>query len=462
MLDGKLVFNDKTVFSRLKTYAIPSDFVAACVNSIPDALLCDIETIKDISSEATTRGVENSEERASITIEERLERAMYEPLVSLLGVHYKCDSQLKSLYYTLQTNILNYIALFPYPGHIGPGVRGPDFNRVFATSGQAMKPDEAHVFGFPNIIPDITVLANKEAIHSPKWHYRDWFGEVKPSKKQGPDGTNQNMIPAIVAQAADYARLFLSARPLMLYCVGILIFGTNFCVGIFDRGGITFSPVYDMFEDITQFVKVIITLSRYATIDDLGMDPTVTPLDEAGTFKLTRNANPTYPSNIIYRVGLDKRMWCTVGPPMWISMSLMGRGTNVWFVPEYVKSSKHKDFLTGSYFVMKTAWRMSSRNPESSIYQAVDPLPVGVARFICGGDVDFPGTNFRITVDNIRNPEKRTEPGILNPTPVLHRIVLGTIGRPLWTYKSDLELLMGLRDAIFGTWSATTFNVCRH
>jgi hypothetical protein len=38
-----------------------------------------------------------------------------------------------------------------------------------------------------------------------------------------------------------------------------------------------------------------------------------------------------------------------------------------------------------------------------------------------------------------------------NPqTSVLHRLVLGTVGRPLCEYTSDSDLLIGFRDAIQG------------
>jgi hypothetical protein len=33
-------------------------------------------------------------------------------------------------------------------------------------------------------------------------------------------------------------------------------------------------------------------------------------------------------------------------------------------------------------------------------------------------------------------------------TSVLHRLILGTVGRPLWEYTSDSDLLIGFRDAI--------------
>ena len=68
----------------------------------------------------------------------------------------------------------------------------------------------------------------------------------------------------------------------MLFCLGILIFGTEFCVGIFDRDGVTFSPIYDMFEIIDVFVRFTRSLAYELSIRDLGFDPTVRVLSSLG------------------------------------------------------------------------------------------------------------------------------------------------------------------------------------
>ena len=131
-------------------------------------------------------------------------------------------------------------------------------------------------FGFPSCSPDFTIsLHGVDAFRSKLWCDRDAFGEVKPLKKQGPKPAIAGTIPPIVTQSTDYARLFMSARPLMLFCVGILIFGTEFCVGIFDRG-VTFSPAYNMFQDTAEtFIRVVRRLACNLYIHELGFNPTV-------------------------------------------------------------------------------------------------------------------------------------------------------------------------------------------
>ncbi|KAF8154975.1 hypothetical protein B0H34DRAFT_718887 [Crassisporium funariophilum] len=73
----------------------------------------------------------------------------------------------------------------------------------------------------------------------------------------------------------------------MLLCVGILIFGTEFCVGIFDCDGVIFSPTYDMFENTDILVRVALSLACTLSIEELGFDPTVQVLSNQETKELT-------------------------------------------------------------------------------------------------------------------------------------------------------------------------------
>jgi hypothetical protein len=317
-----------------------------------------------------------------------------------------------------------------------------------------LKADEHHTFGFPSVSPDITIAREGvNATHSKKWRHRDAFGEVKPSNKQGPMPAFTGTIPPIVTQCADYARLFMSARPFMLFCVGILIFGTEFCVGIFDRDGVTFSPIYDMFKNTDMLVRVVRSLACTMSIRDLGLDPTVQVLNDEETKKLTgQHARNIYPSAL---VSCGERQWCTIGSPIWTSLSFLGRGTNIWRVKEYVLDDNQQPYLKGNLMIMKTAWRSSARTPESEIYLSIPhPQPDGLAKFECGGDVKFPLTQFPITVKNLRSEVLQNlspDDDTVSPaTPVLHRLILLTVGRPMWEYKTERDLLTGFNDAIRG------------
>jgi hypothetical protein len=276
--------------------------------------------------------------------------------------------------------------------------------RKFQKTNGMPKADEPHTFGFPSCSPDLTISPQgTDTSKSKLWRDRDAFGEVKPSNKQGPKPATSGSIPPIVTQSADYARLFMSARPFMLFCVGILIFGTGFCVGIYDRDGITFSPIFDMFEDTETLIRVVRTLGCNLSVEELGFDPTVRVLTDLETQRLTGKTE--YPSAVVPSCGNDLRQWCTIGPPIWTSLSLLGRGTNVWRVRECVADVNEDP-------------RMDYENGMAQ-HMSIDQPPEGL---------DVWSAGYAITVQNLA-------PFMLWTT---IRLVLDTVERPLWQYIPEL------------------------
>ncbi|KAG5650556.1 hypothetical protein H0H81_011827 [Sphagnurus paluster] len=451
-LVGKIVYDDPAVFRRLRIDGVSDGFTVTCSASLKAENAQDIGLLKDVVANASKKSPEvlEAEEEADkgaepVTTREKRsgnrgcaeEKKMYDPLVGSFSETFASFPH--DCLFSLKVRLFTHIANFGQPAE----------PRIFQKTIGMLKADESHTFGFPSVSPDVTISAAEvDASNSKKWRHRDAFGEVKPSKKQGPKPAAAGTIPGIVTQSANYARLFLSARPFMLFCVGILIFGTEFCVGIFDRDGVTFSPIHDMFEDTETLVRVVRSVACELSIQELGLDPTVHVLSDKVSKELT--GADKYPSALVDSVGSDLRQWCTIGPPIWSSLSYLGRGTNVWLVREVVQGVNQQPLLQGNEMIMKTAWRSSSRTPESDIYMSIQTNPEGLAKFECGGDVRFPGyARFPITVENLRNEVQKLLNRTLDPpTPVLHRLILGTIGRPMWDYTSDLELVQGFRDAV--------------
>ncbi|KAF8072224.1 hypothetical protein FPV67DRAFT_1623110 [Lyophyllum atratum] len=428
-LASRIIYDDPAVFRRLRTHQVDDNFVASCVASFRAVNADDIETLKALAARASNREVEELEQWESLDNGEDTERE------DISGNH---GSEEELEMYEPLVRLFNYIANF------GQAITPRKFQRT----NTMLKPQESHTFGFQSCSPDIIISPyGVNASRSRKWRDRDAFGEVKPSNKQRPKPATEGEIPSIVAQSAEYARLFMSSKPFMLFCVGILIFGTEFSVGIFDRDGITFSPAYDLFEDTEVFIRVVRSMACNLSIQELGSDPTVTVLDDDETRRLIGITDarqvPVYPSAVVTSVGKDSRRWCTIGPPIWTSLSLLGRGTNVWRVWEYVEEVGKQPCIGGNEMVLKTAWRNSAMTPESDIYMSIIQPPEGLAKFECGGDVCFDG--YRITVQNLRGHLVHE---IDPPTPVLHRLILDTVGRPLWEYTTDRELLTGFRDAL--------------
>ena len=115
----------------------------------------------------------------------------------------------------------------------------------------------------------------------------------------------------------------------MLFCVGILIFGTQFCVRNSDSDGVSFSSIYDLFEATDIFVLVTRSLACELSIRDLGCDFTIRVLTDEETEKLTRlDILPPW-----FLLAAMNHKNGVLGSP--ISLSFLGRTTNVWRVKEY-------------------------------------------------------------------------------------------------------------------------------
>ncbi|TFY74082.1 hypothetical protein EWM64_g9930 [Hericium alpestre] len=415
-LSGKVLYDDGQVFTRLK--------VPAYAATLDDAYVINFAEERRGERDSLQILVDGAEKHPSTRVKREIE--MY-PHLSIIFDHIIRDHGTV----TQRT-----------PTGVRPATRS-------FVKGQDLIPEEEHhTVGFPTVNPDFTITddgppgdANRASDRMSRlWRHRSAFVEVKPAKDQGPKpaGSRPDTIHDLVVQSADYARLHMSSRPFLLFSVGLLIFGSQFCVGIFDRGGVVLSPVHDMWEDIKLFIAVIRSL---ASVDsrDLGLDPSVRLLGDEDGLRLT---GIDYPAHVIDPVGADtKTRWCTVGPPLWSSISLLGRGTVVWRVRKHLEQK-----LSDEEFVMKTAWRSSKRDKESDIYTSVKGHCAGLAKFVTGGDVLVlvEGKTERITVRYLRRESDDAQA----ETPVLHRLILSPVGRPLWDYRSDTELLQGLLDAL--------------
>jgi len=209
------------------------------------------------------------------------------------------------------------------------------------------------------------------------------------------------IVKSILRQIANIARLHLATRPFMRYSLHITLCGTIFNICLFDRAGGVVSKDYNLKDpdDFETFVRII----RRATCDmdayELGLDPTVTPLDYLGSVA-------RYPR---FKVEVGENTYHTYGFPIWQSVTLQGRGTWVFgATKEDNPNPKPCECL-----VLKNAWRASGRLPESTLYGIINKLKERdnmpnlrcVAEFVDGGDVmiggdaqqDIPTTSSDIT-----------------------------------------------------------------
>ena len=248
----------------------------------------------------------------------------------------------------------------------------------------------------------------------------------------------------------------------MRYSLHITVCGPIYNVCLFDRAGGVVSKDYDLRKggDFETFVRII----RRATCDmdayELGLDPTVTPLDYLGSVA-------RYPR---FKVEVGDSTYHTYGFPIWQSTTLQGRGTWVFgATKEDNPNPKPHDRL-----VLKNAWRAPGRLPESMLYGIINRVQEGdnmptlrcVAEFVDGGDVmvegevmQDPATSSEVTGDvvnrqfpmRISSHRKFIEGAESNPhNPTLHRVVLATRGKSMVSYTSLIELLSAAQCAAEG------------
>ncbi|KZT18262.1 hypothetical protein NEOLEDRAFT_193645 [Neolentinus lepideus HHB14362 ss-1] len=151
--------------------------------------------------------------------------------------------------------------------------------------------------------------------------------------------------------------------------------------------------------------------------------------------------------------------YVTLGQPLFCSKSIFGRGTRVWIATKIC----HGDDGDAPMVVIKDYWRESHRWAEGDVYRAIyrgRTKTFGVARFSHDYDIDDSPDD---TVH--RSSGARLNQGIAGILPSLagnqkdrqrfkelvhHRVILLSIGIPLWRFNSTRILLESIRDAIIG------------
>ncbi|KAI0697941.1 hypothetical protein C8T65DRAFT_813437 [Cerioporus squamosus] len=303
------------------------------------------------------------------------------------------------------------------------------------------------------IHPATLSLKTPPYLPSVRWRQCSSFIEVKakarysPTKAGGPAANEAGKLT--LAQGADYARFTFMTHPFNLFVYGVFVSGNEFCLGFFDRCGVVLSPDYTLTqgEGLRTFVRVVIRLLWAMSPTDLGQDPTVS-LEPGHTYYAE-----AYPS---YRITMspdseDTRSWITAGPPLWVSHTLLGRGTVVWRALGPSSQARLPSIL-------KTAWRSSNRVSELDIYDMIKSIlyenkvayPRSVAEADNGGDVRS-HTGKPVSVKALRGFDDMFPPivhGISDR--ILHRVTVRKLGKPLWQYSSIEQLFRALAGAIEG------------
>jgi hypothetical protein len=271
--------------------------------------------------------------------------------------------------------------------------------------------------------------------------------EVKPVDIEGPISVQEHRV---TPQSALNAQGHLSCKPFQLFSLVPLFQGNTFSISYWDRFGVVVSKIYSLKTDRVAFVALIRRLSREMSPYDLGMDLSV---KFAEGFSVFDERFPSYDVFVFGALkkgepdseGLTDGYWRTTGPPLYLDTSLIGRGTSTWDVTD----------KNGVPHILKNTWRHDSeRESESDIYRTMSVQPRrGVARFAIGGDVRYLDNNHDISAGSARirfGGQTFVDSTHESAETVLHRLVLKSIGDPIWSYYDGLQFVRAMKDAILG------------
>ncbi|KAJ3549255.1 hypothetical protein NM688_g5197 [Phlebia brevispora] len=406
-LHGKLHLNERSVFERLCIHRISDDFVSSC----------SFDFSKD--SEHNDH---------------------FDELRRLVSEAEAGSGASETDMYPHLEYILNFIADFGWNDMKGCGERPRHFLCDFSED----VTESITTLGFPSIQPYISLLDATDASHrnSPErpkeswepqylsqWQYCSGFVEMRVSSSDGPITIGGEDIPNIILNAANNARLHMAARPFQLFSIGLLIYGLKFCVAIFDCDGVTLSPEESLLnpEGWDLFLRVVRCMAVTLTAVDLGQDPAVEMLSpshpaipalrsDAGLAGM--HVSDDFPTLSISAADGSDRRWLTIAR-IWTSASLVEGHISVWLVKEMEK---------GTVRVLKTTWTRNQQAPEA-IYDALQ-------------DVRRHDSHPCLARLYAREVTPRGDK-------VLCRGLLSA-GRPIWLYKSEIELIRGIRAVVQG------------
>ncbi|GJE89840.1 hypothetical protein PsYK624_059500 [Phanerochaete sordida] len=273
--------------------------------------------------------------------------------------------------------------------------------------------------------------------------------KVKCPRSDGPhynagDGSLRK-VKNIVAQAADYSRIHLAHRPFQLFSMTLLIYGSFFNVSVYDRGGVVHSQEMAMYDDnglTDNFILVVRRMLKDLAVEELGQEQGVSMYSSIEN-DTTGDHYPRFLVPAVANQPAENNSWITTGLAVWSSYSLIGRGTAVWRV-EHPKTQK--------VYIMKSAWRHTDRRPEAEIYRYLQSKRLtgtrGIADFLVGEDVSLVCADQHdraLSVNALRPSD-----AVLDEDIILHRVVLPSVGRPLWEFDDPEHFLRALLAIVKG------------
>jgi hypothetical protein len=289
--------------------------------------------------------------------------------------------------------------------------------------------------------PDLATFDDHSEDRHKNFRYVSAQWELKVAKKN-------KVAHPLIAQVADAIRLRMASRPFQLFSLAILMCGSRFWVSFWDRDGVVVSKVHDIGSD--DFLRVVIALHFDLDLYGLGLDrEIVLPTDPA-----TGKAFHYIPSSPCPTTDMAGHKWRLV-ENLFQSTGSLGRGTSVWLAS--------RDDEDGSLVerAIKWSWRSPGRLSESEIHKRIEadfasqdqPQPATIAIMDKDADTEIPTSvtgieHTTMTIARLRK-DLLPESGPINDL-MLTCVVLKRVGKSIWNYDKDSELLRGAHDMLKG------------
>lgn len=224
-------------------------------------------------------------------------------------------------------------------------------------------------------------------------------------------------------------RQILAQQPNRNYSRSLTVTETHFRLVHYDRSGTYISPVFNIHKHHNIFIRYVLGLSS-PDESILGFDTSVkweidstTGRKISGTITVEEYVDADTTSiPLTYELDMND-------PPL-VRSSIRGRGTVGWHA---------LDPATKGRVLIKDAWRTSSRESECDLLKAARNIR-GVVDMLsfqdrCAQTSDYRSPGFRAKDFSNR---------------IKLRIVMKRYGPSVWYFKSRLQLLQALRDALIG------------
>jgi hypothetical protein len=248
-----------------------------------------------------------------------------------------------------------------------------------------------------------------------------WALKVKSSDAPDPESHKD-----IIDQVADVVqlRMAIPSRPFQLFTLSLMLCGSRFWVATWDRDGVVVSRPHHLEEEQDLFRRIVISLHCYLDLHDLGLDRNVSI-----TADLSHVSSGPHPWELVNR--------------SFLSVMANGHGNRMWRVR---RASEATELVHCTIW----SWGSSGHEREPKIHANIEKAlmakpktqPTTIALIVSGAAVN--------NLDDAKVDIQPLHSGLPIHDLVQTCIVLNRVGKPIWEYEGDTEIMRGARDMLQG------------